>query len=134
VPDLPTLLACCDIVSLNVPAAPETRGLVDSTFLAAVQPGTIILNASRGDVIDEAALLKAMDEKGVRVGLDVYADEPAASQSSFDSQLAMHPNVYGTHHIGASTDQAQAAVADGVLEIIEAFDTGLVLHCVNGQV
>ena len=133
VPDLPTLLACCDILSLNVPAAPETRGLVDSTFLAAVQPGTIILNASRGDVIDETALLKAMDEKGVRVGLDVYADEPAASQSSFDSQLAMHPNVYGTHHIGASTDQAQTAVADGVLEIIKAFDTGQVLHCVNGQ-
>jgi D-3-phosphoglycerate dehydrogenase len=133
VPDLPTLLACCDIVSLNVPAAPETRGLVDSTFLAAVQPGTIILNTSRGDVIDEAALLKAMDEKDVRVGLDVYADEPAASQSAFDSQLAMHPNVYGTHHIGASTDQAQAAVADGVLEIIKAFDTGQVLHCVNGR-
>jgi D-3-phosphoglycerate dehydrogenase len=132
-PDLPTLLAYCDIVSLNVPATPETRGLVDSTFLAAVQPGTIILNTSRGDMIDEAALLKAMDEKDVRVGLDVYADEPAASQSSFDSQLATHPNVYGTHHIGASTDQAQAAVADGVLEIIKAFDTGQVLHCVNGQ-
>ena len=84
-------------------------------------------------MIDETALLKAMDEKGVRVGLDVYADEPAASQSSFDSQLAMHPNVYGTHHIGASTDQAQTAVADGVLEIIKAFDTGQVVHCVNGQ-
>jgi D-3-phosphoglycerate dehydrogenase len=74
-----------------------------------------------------------MDEKGVRGGLDVYADEPAAGQSSFDSQLAMHANVYGTHHIGASTDQAQAAVADGVLEIIEAFGAGQVLHCVNGQ-
>ena len=45
----------------------------------------------------------------------------------------MHANVYGTHHIGASTEQAQAAVADGVLEIIEAFGAGQVLHCVNGQ-
>jgi D-3-phosphoglycerate dehydrogenase len=74
-----------------------------------------------------------MDGKGIRAGLDVYADEPSTGEGAFSSALASHPNTCGTHHIGASTDQAQTAVADGVLEVISAFIDGTVLHCVNGQ-
>ncbi|MBP81497.1 MAG: hydroxyacid dehydrogenase [Acidiferrobacteraceae bacterium] len=134
VPDLAALVARCDIISLHVPAVAQTKGMVDRAFLASVQPGTIILNASRGDVIDEAALLSAMEEKGVRAGLDVYVDEPVTGEASFMSALACHPNTCGTHHIGASTKQAQDAVAQGVLQIVEAFGKGQILHCVNGQV
>jgi len=133
VPDLDTLLSTCDIISLHVPSAAETKGMVNEAFLAKMQPGTIIINASRGDVIDESALLNAMDGKGIRAGLDVYADEPGTGEGAFSSALASHPNTCGTHHIGASTDQAQTAVADGVLEVISAFVDGTVLHCVNGQ-
>jgi|TARA_Y100000310_G_C20636744_1_gene791573 D-3-phosphoglycerate dehydrogenase len=133
VPDLDTLLKSCDIISLHVPSAAETKGMVDAAFLDKLQPGTIVINASRGDVIDEQALLSAMDDKGIRAGLDVYADEPASGEGAFSSALASHPNTCGTHHIGASTDQAQTAVADGVLEVISAFADGTVLHCVNGQ-
>ena len=74
-----------------------------------------------------------MNDKGVRAGLDVYADEPSAGEGVFSSALAIHPNTCGTHHIGASTDQAQEAVSEGVLEVINAYVGGHVIHCVNGQ-
>jgi D-3-phosphoglycerate dehydrogenase len=134
VPNLDTLLAQCDILSLHLPTSPDNRNMVNAGFLARVQPGTVLLNAARGEIIDESALIAAMDEKDIRVGLDVYADEPAATCAPFTSALAAHPNTYGTHHIGASTDQAQTAVAEGVLEIIDAFGRSEILHCVNGQV
>ncbi|HEY7042028.1 MAG TPA: phosphoglycerate dehydrogenase, partial [Nocardioidaceae bacterium] len=69
--------------------------------------------------------------KGLRVGLDVYADEPASGRAQWSSKLAAHPNVVGTHHIGASTGQAQRAVADGVVEVIDAFVEGQATNCVN---
>lgn len=121
----------CSVLSFHVPASPETGNLVDEALLARLAPGAIILNTARGDVVDEQALIEAMDGKGIRAGLDVYRDEPAAGEGEFDSPLARHPNVYGTHHIGASTAQAQDAVAEGVVEIIDAFVQGRVLNCVN---
>ena len=133
VPDLDAMLGTCDIISLHVPSAAGTKGMVDAEFLGKLQPGTILINASRGDVIDEAALLAAMNDKGIRAGLDVYADEPSAGEGAFSSTLASHPNTCGTHHIGASTDQAQKAVSDGVLDVIDAFAGGTVMNCVNGQ-
>jgi len=125
------LAEACDILSFHVPAAQATRGMVDRALLEKLAPGTILLNTSRGDVVDEQALLAVLDSKGIRAGLDVYRDEPGSGQGAFDSALARHPNVYGTHHIGASTAQAQAAVAGGVVEIIQAFEQGETLHCVN---
>lgn len=134
VEDILELARRCDIVSVHVPATEQTRGLVDEVLLAQMKPGAILLNTSRGDVVDEAALIRAMDEKGIRAGIDVYMNEPAAAQGDFECALAQHPNVYGTHHIGASTSQAQDAVAAGVVEVISAFVGGHVVHCVNMQV
>jgi D-3-phosphoglycerate dehydrogenase len=131
VDDLAALARACDVLSFHLPAATETRGLVGGDLLDAVQPGTIILNTSRGEIIDEEALIDAMDAKGIRAGLDVYADEPGQSVGSIDSALARHPNVYGTHHIGASTEQAQQAIAEEVVHMIDAYQRGDVLHCVN---
>jgi len=125
------LASGCDILSFHLPAAPETRHMIGANLLALVRPGAIIINTSRGDIVDEPALLEALDTKGIRAGLDVYADEPGSAQAPFDSPLASHPGVYGTHHIGASTAQAQNAVAEGVVEIIESFVGGETLHCVN---
>ena len=132
VPDVDAMLGTCDIISLHVPSAAGTKGMVDAEFLAKLRPGDILINASRGDVIDEVALLAAMNDKGIRAGLDVYADEPSAGEGAFSSDLASHPNTCGTHHIGASTDQAQNAVSDGVLDVIDAFAGGTVMNCVNG--
>ena len=125
------LVASSDIVSLHVPSSDETRHLVDDGFLGLMKPGAILLNTSRGDVVDEGALLKALDANAIRAGLDVFVDEPSSSKGAWDSPLAQHPNVVATHHIGASTEQAQRAIAAGVMEVVDAFMSGEVRHCVN---
>lgn len=129
--NLQSLVTSSEILSFHTPASEDTKRLVDENLLAAMQPGTILLNTSRGDLIDEQALIRAMNEKGIRAGLDVYMNEPTVAQGEYVSDLAQHPNVYGTHHIGASTEQAQTAVAEGVVDIVEAFSNGTILHCVN---
>ncbi len=134
VDSLAALAEQVDILTFHVPAAEETKGLVGHELLDCMKPGTIILNTSRGDVVNETALIAAMDKKGIRTGLDVYAEEPASGTAAFQSALAQHPNVYGTHHIGASTEQAQDAVAGGVRQILDAFEDGRILNCVNMDV
>jgi D-3-phosphoglycerate dehydrogenase len=128
---LEELLETSDVVSLHVPASKETQHLVDKDFLGHLRPGAILLNTSRGDVVDESALLEALDAGSVRAGLDVYADEPASGRATWESPLASHRSVVGTHHIGASTRQAQLATAAGVVEIVDAFTEGQARNCVN---
>lgn len=131
VPDLDTLVARCDVVSFHVPATPETTGMINDDLLAKFQDGAILINTARGEIVDEDALLRALDNKGMRAGLDVFNNEPGAAQGAFDSPLARHPRVYGTHHIGASTEQAQNAIAAEVVDMIADFERGNVRHCVN---
>lgn len=128
---LRVLVSSSDIVSIHVPSSKDTRHLVDDEFLGWMKPGAILLNTSRGDVVDEGALLKALDAGAVRAGLDVFADEPGSSKGKWDSAVARHPAVVATHHIGASTEQAQRAIAAGVTEIVDAFTAGEPQHCVN---
>ncbi|MFT5112740.1 MAG: D-3-phosphoglycerate dehydrogenase [Parasphingorhabdus sp.] len=132
VADMQTLAARSDFISAHLPATAETTGILGGNLFDAMKPGAVIINTSRGEILDETALLKAMDKKGLRAGLDVYANEPGASDNSFNSAIAAHANVYGTHHIGASTEQAQDAVAEGVYEVIASFKEGTILNCVNG--
>ena len=120
-----------DFLTLHVPGGARTRGLVGRGVLARMRPGTVIVNTSRADVVDGAALIEAMDAKGIRAAADVFPGEPATGEARFDCPLARHPNLYGTHHIGASTEQAQHAVADGVVDVITAFTGGNVINCVN---
>ncbi len=131
VDDQATLLADADIVSIHVPKSASTAGLVDAAFLAQLPDGAVVLNTSRGEVVDEAALIAALDTRSMRAGLDVFANEPSSGTGEFASEIARHPSVVGTHHIGASTDQAQAAVAEGTIEVIEAYIDGGVINCVN---
>jgi len=129
--DLDELAATCDILSFHVPASDATRGMVDRAFLDQVRPGTWIINTSRADIVDEAALLEALDAKDLRAGLDVFDNEPGSATGAFESPLAQHPRVYGTHHIGASTEQAQRAIAAEVVAMLEAFERGEIRNCVN---
>jgi D-3-phosphoglycerate dehydrogenase len=97
-----------------------------------MRPGAYLINTARGSVVDEAALAEAVKEKGLRVGLDVYAEEPAGASGEFHAALADLPGVYGTHHVGASTDQAQVAIAHEVIRIVQEYQgTGGVPNCVN---
>jgi len=105
---------------------------VDRTVLEALSPGSILINTSRAEIIDEAALVEAVQNRGLRCGLDVLADEPSGSTGTVSSVLQGLPAVYVTHHIGASTEQAQEAVAAEVVRIVRAhLGGGPVPHCVN---
>ena len=121
-----------DIVSVHVALKPETRGLIGSDFFDAMREGAYFINTSRGEVVDEDALRRAMREKNIRAGLDVYAAEPTSATGEFTDDIAREPNLYGTHHIGASTDQAQEAIAAETVRIIKTFkETGRVPNVVN---
>ncbi|HJR17467.1 MAG TPA: phosphoglycerate dehydrogenase [Gemmatimonadales bacterium] len=121
-----------DAVTINVAANAETRNLVNAEFLAAMKPGAYLINTARGSVVDEAALQKAVHEKGIRAGLDVFQSEPAAGTGEFSNAVVQSPGVYGTHHVGASTDQAQVAIAHEVIRIVQSFQaSGEVPNAVN---
>src|SRR5205807_4485880 len=90
------------------------------------------INTSRAEVVDQDALSRAVREKGIRAGLDVFAQEPAGGSGEFADDIAKTDAVYGTHHIGASTDQAQEAIAAETVRIIRAFkETGHAPNVVN---
>ena len=131
VDDQETLLSESDVVSIHVPGGGSTECLVDANFLNQMIDGSVLLNTSRGEVVDEKALLNALETKNMRAGLDVFCDEPKAGTSQFNSSLASHPRVVGSHHIGASTKQAQDATSNGTIEVIEGYRNGEVINCVN---
>jgi D-3-phosphoglycerate dehydrogenase len=121
-----------DAVTINVAANAETKNLVNVDFLAAMKPGAYLINTSRGSVVDEAALQQAVAERGIRAGLDVFQSEPAGATGEFSSKVGQLPGIYGTHHVGASTDQAQVAIAHEVIRIVQSFRaTGEVPNVVN---
>jgi D-3-phosphoglycerate dehydrogenase len=121
-----------DIVSVHLALNPETRGFIGKEFFDAMRDGAYFVNTARGEVVDQAALVAAMREKNLRAGLDVYANEPTSAAGEFTDEIAREPNLYGTHHIGASTDQAQEAIAAETVRIIQTFkETGRVPNVVN---
>jgi D-3-phosphoglycerate dehydrogenase len=139
-PDLPitvlpsadAVAEAADIVSVHLALSKETRGLLGKTFFARMKNGATFINTARGEVVDYEALEAAVVSRGLRVGLDVFPGEPAAGTADFTTDLASLPNVYGTHHVGGSTDQAQEAIAAETVRIITAYmATGKVPNVVN---
>jgi D-3-phosphoglycerate dehydrogenase len=121
-----------DILSVHLALGTDSRGMVTADLLARMKPGAMFINTARGEVVDHAALASAVREKKLRVGLDVFANEPAAATAEFKDDLLSLPNVYGTHHIGASTDQAQEAIAAETVRIVRTYkETGRVPNVVN---
>lgn len=121
-----------DIVSIHLPATPETKGLFDDKMFSYMKDGALLINTSRQDVINEESLIKAVKEKNIRVALDVFKDEPEGKQGEVKSPLQELDNVYVTHHIGASTQQAQNAVAEEAIRIIlDYIHSGVIAHWVN---
>ena len=121
-----------DIVSVHLALKPQTKGLIGSEFFAAMKPGSYFINTARGDVVDQAALIEAMTTRDIRAGLDVFAAEPSSATGEFIDTIRNESNLYGTHHVGASTDQAQEAIAAETVRIIREFkETGKVPNVVN---
>jgi D-3-phosphoglycerate dehydrogenase len=128
---LEELLKAVDIVSLHLPLTDETRGMVDAQFLSHLRHGAMLINTSRGGLVNENDLTQAMADRDIRVGLDVYSSEPISGSEDWNTSLSDHANFIGTHHIGASTDQARQAIADGVFEAIGEYQVGVPTNCVN---
>jgi D-3-phosphoglycerate dehydrogenase len=127
-----TAVVAADAVSVHLAFTPETRGIVGASVFAAMKPGAFFINTARAEVVDEAALLRAIVDKQLRVGLDVFAKEPSTATGTFSDPLVDSPAVYGTHHIGASTDQSEEAVGEAVVEIVAGYHSGSgILNCVN---
>lgn len=121
-----------DVVSVHVALNADTRGFLGTDFFAAMREGAYFINTARGEVVDQAALIEAMRSRGIRAGLDVYAGEPTSGVAEFADEIAKEANLYGTHHIGASTDQAQEAIAAETVRIVREFkETGKVPNVVN---
>jgi D-3-phosphoglycerate dehydrogenase len=121
-----------DIVSVHLALNAETRALLGSDFFNSMQEGAYFINTARGEVVDQPALIQAMKTRKIRVGSDVFANEPTSGIGEFSDSIATEPNLYGTHHIGASTDQAQEAIASETVRIVREFrETGKVPNVVN---
>ncbi len=113
-----------DAVSVHLALAKETRGRIGESVFAAMKAGAYFLNTSRAEVVDQDALIRAVATKNLRAGLDVFANEPSGASGPFADAIVDSPNVYGTHHIGASTDEAEEAVGEEVVRIVAAFTAG----------
>ncbi len=126
------LVSISDIVTVHLPQTVETQRLINADVLARMRPGAIFVNTSRGGIVDEAALLTAVRERGLRVGLDVFESEPSAGVAAFAPAIASAGVFAGTPHVGASTEQAQNAIAAETVRICAAFvRSGGVPNAVN---
>ncbi len=130
--EMDQLLPLCDIVTLHLPATPQTKGLFNKKLFGFMKPNSFLINTARADLIDQEALLDAIKEKNIRVAMDVIKNEPEEKSANIKSPLQSIPNIYITHHIGASTEQAQNAVASETIRIIKDFvSSGIIAHWVN---
>ena len=131
--DLDTLLGQADVVSLHVPDTPATRNMIDAGRLACMKPSAVLINASRGQVIDLEALAAALRSKALQgAAIDVFPSEPKSNNEPFDSPLRGLDNVLLTPHIGGSTAEAQANIGAEVADkLIRYSDNGSTLSAVN---
>ena len=125
------LVSQSNIVSVHVPYNDETNALINRDLLQHFMEDAILINTSRGEVLDEEAVLEAINERGLKAGLDVFRNEPTQGKGEFHSQIASNLSVVGSHHIGASTVQASKAIAQGILDTVTGFEQGSPLDCVN---
>jgi D-3-phosphoglycerate dehydrogenase len=126
------LAARVDILSIHLALCPDTRDLINASVLSRLAPGSFVINTARAECVDQGALRTAIRERHLRVGLDVFATEPTSATGDFADEIVKDAGVYGTHHIGASTDQAQEAIAAETVRIVRTFrETGKAPNAVN---
>ncbi len=127
------LLAEADMVTLHVPDTPLTRGMIGAAELRAMKPGSFLVNAARGGVVDIAALAAALADGHLHgAAIDVFPREPAGEAEEFESPLRGMPNVILTPHIGGSTEEAQVGIGVEVAEkLVRYSDNGSTLGAVN---
>jgi len=121
-----------DALTVHLALNDSTRNIISSEVLHALNDGAYVINTSRGGIVNEQAILEAIESKNIRAGFDVFIGEPSSSTTEFSSVFTQNSSVYGTHHIGASTIQASEAVAEEVVKIVRNLrNKGTVSNCVN---
>ncbi|MBU0678473.1 MAG: hydroxyacid dehydrogenase [Verrucomicrobia bacterium] len=126
------LVPQCDIISVHLAQTADTKGIISKKVIDSMKEGACFINTARAGVVDEGALAEAVKAGRIRVGTDVFANEPEGKDGDFDDAFAKLNGVYGTHHIGASTTQAQNAVAAETVRVLKVFiETGRVENWVN---
>ncbi len=124
--------ARCDVLSIHLALNDDTRARIGESVLAALPYGALLINTARAEIIDQPALERQLRAGRLRAAVDVFDGEPAAGAGKVDPALFRLPGVQGSHHIGASTAQAQCAVADEVVRIVRTLrEQGKVPNCVN---
>jgi len=126
--NLEDLLAVADVVTLHVPMTKETRNILSAERIAAMKPGALVVNCARGGILDEVALLEALEEGRIQgAALDVFAEEPPT-----DYALAAHPRVLATPHLGAQTREAQVRISTETAKmVVKALEGSLTVTAVN---
>jgi len=131
-PSAEAVAAQSDVLSVHLALTSDTRNFVGASILERLRPGSLFINTARAEIVDHAALAEAVRSRGIRAGLDVFPDEPPGAAGSFAPPIVALPDVYGTHHIGASTEQAQEAIAAEAVRVIRVYtETGRVPNVVN---
>ncbi len=127
------LLSTSDVVSFHVPETPETKNMMDKTAFEHLKEGAILINASRGTVVDiESLSLALSNQKILGAAIDVFPNEPKSNQEEFLSPLREFDNVILTPHIGGSTKEAQANIGIEVSEkLVKYSNNGSTLSSVN---
>lgn len=129
---LDELLRTSEVVSVHVPYRESTRHMIGARELALLPDGALLIHTARGGVVDDRALAEAVAAGRIRAGLDVFEDEPDEGEAPFENPLAKLPGVYATPHIGASTGQAEEAIAAETVRIVREFaERGAVPNVVN---
>lgn len=130
---LEELLVDADFVTLHITGGKDNFHMIGKREIGLMKPTTYLLNCARGDVVDEKAVSEALAAgKLAGAAFDVYEIEPAATDTEFKDPIAQAPRAVGTHHVGASTDQAQQAVAEETVRIVRMFkEKGEFVNCVN---
>jgi phosphoglycerate dehydrogenase-like enzyme len=125
---LDALLAGADVVSVHLPLTPATRGLIGAAALGRMKPGAVLVNTARGPIVDEAALVAALETRAIRgAALDVFDAEPLPQGHPFRSL----PNVIATPHLGYVTEETYRVFYGGIVEAIAAWMDGAPVRVLN---
>lgn len=126
------LASACDVLSVHLALKPQTKGIISKEILSALKDGAWFINTSRDAIVDEDALYEEVKSGRLKAGIDVFNDEPEYKEGEVKSRFQGLKGVHVTHHIGASTEQAQMAVASDAVDIVRGYmNSGKVRNWLN---
>jgi D-3-phosphoglycerate dehydrogenase len=122
-PTLERLASVSDVFSVHLPLGQQTQGIISRHVIESLPQGAIVINTARADLFDVPALIELAPKKGLRVGFDVFPNEPRIASADFQTELAKLPGAICTPRIAGSTKQAHRAIAEDIARVVRCFLT-----------